>query len=138
LLFYVAQRAVPSLAPRTSRPAEARGAPTIYGRKEVDEIGARYVENVRTLCLVARAHGVEPVLATFMHDMPASVPFPPMALRNNNALLRTLAAEQGIALVDLEDALRSAPRKDYFFADRYHPNREGAELIATTIAAAWR
>ncbi len=142
LLFYALQRAVPALAPRTRRaalvPADAPVG-SVWGQPEADAIAGRFIANVRTLCLVARAHGIEPVLVTFMHDLPAGVPFPPLALRTANARLRALAAERQVKLFDMEEALRavSDAKDGYFFADHYHPSRKGAALIATTIADAW-
>mgnify|MGYP003693704545 CR=1 FL=1 len=131
LLFYVLQRAVPALALRATRPAAAAGTGTIWGQKEVDEIGQHFLENVRTICLIARAHGIEPVLATFMQDMPPGVPFPHGPSATTTISCAHSPPSKKVPLIDLEAALRSVPAKDdYFFADRYHPSRRGAEFIA--------
>lgn len=139
LLFYGLQHAVPALAPATRRSRTDPTVPVIYGQSQADEFARRYVDNIRTLCLIARADGIEPVVATFMHDLPAGVPFPPLALRTMTAALRKFAVAEQVMLVDVQAALRDVPDKSrYFFADHYHPSRQGAEFIAETLAQAWR
>jgi lysophospholipase L1-like esterase len=138
LLFYVAQRHLPGLAPKTLATTPAPVAGKRFGQREAEEIGAGLIENVRTVCLVSRAHGIEPVLATFIHALSGDAPFPPLALRHINGLLRSFAEAEGVRLIDLEAAFQPLPDKpSYFFADRYHPSRRGAAFIATTIADAW-
>ncbi len=143
LLFYVVQQHVPPLAramrpepvAERSEPLPPEEHPGDELRRLLATIGGGYLENVRTLCLIARAHGVTPVLLTFMHDMDGRRQ---LLLDHNNALLRTLAAEDGIAVIDVAAAFAPVPEKaSYFFADRYHPNRKGAEFIAATAAAQW-
>jgi lysophospholipase L1-like esterase len=64
---------------------------------------------------------------------------PRLLLQNNNALLRKLAAEKGITLIDVATAFESATDKQsYFFKDQYHPNQKGAEFIASTVAEGWQ
>lgn len=138
LLFYGLQRALPALSPVARREIPAVTQPVIYGQAQADDIAARYAQNIRMLCRMARADGIEPIVVTYMHDLPAAVPFPPLALRTMNARLRAFAAEDGIRLVDVEAALGRLPeRARYFFDDHYHPSRDGAELIAATLADAW-
>lgn len=139
LSFYLLQSYFPALALRAHDRRAAADLPAFDAAKEMEAIGQRYLENIRNISLVARAHDIEPVLMTFMQNMPSRVPFPPIALRKNNALLRTFASEEGITLIDLEETLHPLPAKEsYFFQDQYHPNRKGAELIVSTIAQAWR
>jgi lysophospholipase L1-like esterase len=139
LLYFVAQQYVPQLAVDVRQEAEPSGPKVVYDATEADAIARRYLENVRTICLIARAHGVEPIVVTFIHDMPPGVTFPPLVIDNANARLRDYARAEHVTLVDLASAFDAVPDKArYFFQDHYHPNAEGAELIATTIAASWR
>lgn len=146
LLFYVVQQRIPPLQ-RIMRGPERADTPSADGPRDnetpdqelqrlTDTIGNAYIENIRTICLIARSKGIEPVLVTFMHDMQYR---PQLLLNHNNALLRKLASDEGIALIDVAGAFEpSTDKSSYFFGDRYHPNRKGAEFIASTIAREWR
>lgn len=139
LLFYAIARRIPWLArtagttPDTA--ASGVGDPRALAETELDEIGKRYAANVQTMCLVAKARGVTPVIVTFMHHLKGRLG---RALDHDNDLLRDLARDQGVPLVDVAAVLaatRQAGR--FFFEDHYHPNRDGAELIASVIAEKW-
>jgi lysophospholipase L1-like esterase len=145
LLFYVMQQQVPALGhlmrpdgtASSETPPEAAppDAPGDELRRLLGTIGSAYVENVRTICLISRSKGITPILVTFMNDMEGR---PQLLLEHNNKLLRTLAADEGIALVDVEEAFaRVGDKASYFFADHYHPNPKGAEFIASVIAERW-
>jgi lysophospholipase L1-like esterase len=138
LLFHVASLYLPSLAPKTRPLTPARQPGKRYGEREAEEIAAGLVENVRTICLVSRAHGIEPVLVTFIHALTGDAPFPPMALRRVNERLRAFAASEDVRLIDVDAAFQAvADKPSLFFTDRYHPNPRGAAFIAATIADAW-
>lgn len=146
LLFYVVQQVVPPLrrimgaseqeitvSSDEPRPDET---PDQELQRLLDTIGASYIENVRTICRIGRGEGIEPVLVTFMHNLQSS---PGVILDHNNALLRELAHEEQITLIDVAKAFEpSTDRWSYFLQDQYHPNRKGAEFIASTIAREWR
>ncbi len=84
---------------------------------------------------ISRAKGIKPIILTFMHDMEYR---PRILLQYNNALLRGLASEEGILLIDVAEAFESvADKESYFFGDHYHPNQKGAEFIASTVANGW-
>jgi lysophospholipase L1-like esterase len=146
LLFYVMQQYVPALggimrrdgADKAETPPEV-GPPGETPSQEFqrlqDTIGGAYIENIRTICLISRSKGITPILVTFMQNMERR---PPLLLEHNNTLLRALAAEQGIALIDVAEAFAPVGDKaSYFFADHYHPNPKGAEFIASVIADRW-
>jgi len=144
LLFYVLQRSVPPLqriVPEAADPASADGprpneTPDQELQRLSDTIGRAYIENVGTICRLARGKGIEPVLVTFMHNMRGRLR---IMLEHNNELLRKLASEEKIALIDVARAFESSAAKgSYFFADQYHPNRKGAKFIASTVAGEWR
>jgi len=82
LLFYVVQQRVPPLAramrrdpPAVSEPAFTPETPADYQRL-LDTIGGGYVENICTICLIAKAKGITPVLATFIDAMEGRPPGP--------------------------------------------------------------
>jgi hypothetical protein len=54
-------------------------------------------------------------------------------MRALNDVIRAVCAEEAGTLVDLEEALATLHRPDYFY-DRNHPNIKGCELIAQTTA----
>jgi lysophospholipase L1-like esterase len=143
LLFYVVQQHVPPLAavmrpPPAEEPASTwtpEAHPGDELRQLLATIGGAYVENVRTLCLISRSKNVTPVIVTFMHDMDGRRK---VLLDHDNDLLRALATEQNVALIDLAAAFEPLPDKaSYFFTDHYHPSPKGAEYIADFIAAHW-
>lgn len=60
-------------------------------------------------------------------------------LQEYNGRVRTLAAQKGAVLVDLEAIFKTLPESEravYFFADFMHPTPKGDALIAETLAAA--
>jgi lysophospholipase L1-like esterase len=147
LLFYVIQQHVPALAqvtgqqPTDTSAVAAAQVPPGYETPDQElqrlmtTIGGGYVENIGTICLIAEAKGIKPVLLTFMHDMTGR---PQQLLENNNALLRRFASEKGFALIDVAAAFAPVPEKaSYFFADHYHPNPSGAAFIASVVAERW-
>lgn len=146
LLFYVLQQGISPLRRLVREPGAADTAssdgprldeiPDQELRRLIDTIGGAYIENVGTICRMARAKGIEPVLMTFMHNMQGR---PRILLEHNNELLRKLASEEKIPLIDVARAFESSADKwSYFFRDQYHPNRKGAEFIASTVAREWR
>ncbi len=149
LLFYLLQQRVPVLG-GIMRRAAADSAPIASqsdrpgGRETQSQelqrlmktVGGSYIENIQTICLICREKGIKPVIVTFMQNMAGR---PRLLLQNNNALLRKLAAEKGITLIDVATAFESATDKQsYFFKDQYHPNQKGAEFIASTVAEGWQ
>lgn len=146
LLFYVVQQRVRPLGRivRAPEPADAASSegprpnetPDQELQRLLDTIGGAYIENIRTICIIGRSKGIEPVLVTFMHSMKSR---PRTLLDHNNELLRKLASAEGIPLIDVARAFESSADKwSYFFPDAYHPNRRGAEFIASTVAREWR
>ena len=150
LLFYVLQQRLPALG-RIMRERETTDdsatALSADGPREVETpsqelqrltetIGGIYIKNIETICLISQAKGIKPVIVTFMQNMQGR---PQLLLRNNNTLLRKLAREKGIMLIDVAEAFESsADKNSYFFADQYHPNAKGAAFIASTVAQGWQ
>ncbi|MBI3769963.1 MAG: hypothetical protein HY271_15940 [Deltaproteobacteria bacterium] len=148
LLFYLLQQRVPALgrimrpaantAPIASQSDRPRGheTPSQELQRLMETIGGTYIENIQTICLISQAKGIKPVIVTFMQNMGGR---PRLLLQNNNVLLRKLASEKGITLIDAATAFESATdKRDYFFKDQYHPNQKGAEFIASTVAEGWQ
>lgn len=105
-----------------------------------DEIAARNAErferNLRTLVTLVTEDGAVPILATFIQAYPKASR-PNAAVRHHNEIIRRVAAEKRLLLVDLEALFDALPdERSYFFDDRYHPNRRGAEFIAHHLADA--
>ncbi len=62
---------------------------------------------------------------------------PATAIRNHNELIRQIANEEHLTLVDLERLFEDVPEKAaYFFRDKYHAKPLAAAYIGKQIADA--
>ena len=93
--------------------------------------------NLQNIVAVARRHDVVPVLMTFAF-LPGVKGMPHVssqeyltALAESNSVVRQVAAEEGVALIDLE---RRFPRDPEMFADGIHMTPPGQRARALIIA----
>ncbi len=92
--------------------------------------------NVRTLIAVARANGIRPVLATLAY----SAGFPWLsespeyreAIAENNDVLRQVAREMAVPVVDLAKVIPGDPR---YFTDGVHFTEDGNGVMAHLIGS---
>lgn len=99
----------------------------------------RYFErNIHNMIVIAKAHGVTPVVATFA-SMPGFEENPKVsslefrnAIAEQNAILRELVPRLGGYLFDFE---RAFPDKAHLYLDGEHVNRRGARLKAELFAS---
>lgn len=92
-----------------------------------------YARNLRHLIALARANDVEVVLSTFAHcrDLMSEDEHDFIgAVELMNDRVRELAAQEGVALVDVDEAMSDKRR---FFADWMHRNDEGADHHARIV-----
>jgi lysophospholipase L1-like esterase len=96
-----------------------------------------FARNVASLLAVAKAHGVEVVLASFAYspEFPeeprVTEPDYQQALADNNEILRRIARENGAAFFDFAATF---PTDRRYYADGRHNNEEGARLKAEMFA----
>jgi lysophospholipase L1-like esterase len=96
---------------------------------------ASYIRNVRTLADACRRNGTRLAVATFLFDTDRTAGPLHRSLLLHNELLRELAGEGSLQLIDLErDFAPVENKRAYFFEDAYHPNARGAEFIAGRMA----
>ncbi len=88
-------------------------------------------ENIRAIIFACRNSHSIPIVATTPPMIGSHSLFDGAAC-SINAAIRELAAEEGVALVDLYGAFGSA--EEYLVSDGLHPNAAGAELIARCFA----
>ena len=93
--------------------------------------------NLQNIVTVARRHDVVPVLMTFAF-MPGVKGMPHVssheyltALAESNSVVRQVAAEEGVALIDLD---RRFPRDPKMFVDGIHMTPEGQRARSLIIA----
>jgi len=100
--------------------------------------GEHMVRNLRTLADMCRRNHVRLVVLTFLDDSAHLVPaYRAVGVSYYNALLRSLAREEGAQLIDVAADFASVPDKPaYFAADHYHPSPRGADYLATRVADA--
>lgn len=96
---------------------------------------AVFFRNLEHMLLVARAHGIEPVLSTIAtcDEQRRAEQDPGATLAAINARLPAFAAEQGVALLDVAGALDG---RCELFDDWIHLNDEGSDAHGRVIADA--
>ena len=100
--------------------------------------GALLRDNLRAMVDICKRNDIRLVLVTFLCDKQRIEPYVRRGIEHHNEVLRQVAREEGLPLVDLEPAFATVGGAEkYFFEDRYHPSRAGAEYIATALAAAF-
>lgn len=89
------------------------------------------ITNLRTMIQAAKANSTVPIVATLTptYGSHAWVADDVIAL---NGQIRTMAAEEGVDVADLEAAFGSD--ESLILADGLHPNASGARVIAQTFA----
>lgn len=121
-----------------------------------------FADNLTTIIEASRAHGAEPVLLTFAYHLPAhysrqaflageldyhnpdqydardvfnwgSPDYVRTGLERQNARVRALAAQYGVRLVDIDQAMS---HRGEWFGDVCHFNATGVEVFAGQIASA--
>ena len=94
-----------------------------------------FARNLISMIAVARAHDVDVVLSTWAHSPAlndrASTPHYQRGFGENNAVVREVAANQGVKLFEF-DTLMSKDKS--YWADGFHVNEEGAALKAELFA----
>lgn len=120
---------------------EAKNPMTKEQEELIQSNGKIYIGNVKTLADICKANNIKLVLATFIHNKKKMESidqrhiFVSNSINYHNDLLRELAREKNILLVDLEeDFKKMSHEEDYFFGDHYHPSQKGADFIARNIA----
>jgi lysophospholipase L1-like esterase len=128
-----------------------RSAPDAGGRRETlaPEAAAVFARNLRSFVALVRGHGGVPVLVTQVLRLRAASEAQdrdylagwlagldpgaaPAALEELNDVLREVAAEEGVLLVD---AARELEWRDEHFADPMHFSAAGSRQLAELIAA---
>jgi lysophospholipase L1-like esterase len=140
LVVYLSYRALRGRLPRLGGadwyPLHTAPAAPLPARDVILANAASYIRNVRTLLDACRREGARLVLVTFLFDTDRARGPLSRALLLHNELLRQLAQEEGVALIDLEREFAAVPEKHlYFFEDAYHPSERGAGYIAERLAA---
>lgn len=101
-----------------------------------DGFAAAAVNGLRNMVREAKSRGVKPFIAT-IPPMDGSLCCPRRGsaaplVPGFNDQIRGIAAAEGIPLVDVYEALNTAPR-DYLSTDGLHPNEAGYEKIGQTF-----
>ncbi|HVS09863.1 MAG TPA: GDSL-type esterase/lipase family protein [Planctomycetota bacterium] len=97
-------------------------------RSHPHEIGLRYFEaNLRSIVVLARAHGIRPVLAT--QAARTDVREAPDFAAYNDAV-RRIAREEGVELIDVAAAVTD---DSLFLPDGIHCTRAGVEAVAAVF-----
>ena len=91
--------------------------------------------NLRNMAAVAQAHDVDVLLATWAHspafdDYAASNHYQ-LGFQQNNAVVRQVARELGVALIDFAAQM---PSEQQYWSDGRHVNEEGALIKAQLFA----
>ena len=129
------------------RPSDSGGpalpAPGVCDRPQPRVSPAAYVEALRALVRTARRAGAQPCLLTMTPLGPAalaSTPISPAGWHLDiywhfDRLLRAVAAEEGVPLIDVQSAFPTGPGLERFLArDGVHLTAEGQALLAEAIA----
>ncbi len=116
-------------------PAAEPLTPKLYELQEKN--AARFEKNVRTLIQLARLNKVNIILTTFLYDSERMDLFSRSSIAKQNEILKRLAQEEKVPLVDLSAGFENVEDKaGYFYADHYHPNPKGAAYIAGELGKA--
>lgn len=99
---------------------------------------AQYAANVRWIIAALREAGILPILSTIV----PSINSPEYVLCNTyNTILRTIAVNEGLQLLDLHDLMidpsTGAQRSDFVLpdGDGVHPSRPGYKLVGAYVAS---
>jgi lysophospholipase L1-like esterase len=129
------------LGAAVNRPAE--GGYRFEGGRLPPETAGPFRRNIRTIAEHVRLRGGRPVLITMPFDPQRARDLPVFraGLEEHNTLLRELARDEGLLLVDLDElAQRQPDRLREHFLDLVHMTPEGnrfkAEAIADALLAA--
>ena len=83
--------------------------------------------NVRSMAQIAKANNTVPIIAT-MNPMLKIYAFLNGGVRLANSMIRQVAADEGVALVDLEAEFGN--NENLYIYDGVHPNDDGAQVMA--------
>ena len=131
---------VPSLANTTMTVNDA-SAENPFLPSQLAGDGSVFKRNLRTIIAIAKAAGIQPVLTTMPYSLdPAKLPAQWSidhstkvdGLRQHNQIIRDLATELKVALVDLDAEMTGA---EELFRDHIHCNERGKRHKAELIAA---
>jgi len=151
LYYYFSESLLPKckgLANRTLGPEKCERLKTWLGRQGSIPAGAqgdgadiimhngqRYLRNLRSMVDMCKRHGTRLVLVTFVCDGQRIDPFTRRSIQHYNELMRQVAHEEGLDLVDMESAFSTlGDLEKHFTDDHYHPSRLCAEQIAAELA----
>ncbi len=100
--------------------------------------GQRYLQNLRTMVDVCNRQKVRFVPVTFACDSQRIDAYTRKCIEHYNGLVRQLARDENLPLVDLAQAFaRLGDVGNCFLADHYHPSRAGAEKIAELLSESY-
>ena len=95
---------------------------------------ALYKRNIETLIDMTTRDKIALYVVTFLWNPEGIHPKKSFFLERNNAMLRRIAQERGIELIDIAKAFTAVEnKKEYFLGDGYHPSKVGAGFIARKI-----
>lgn len=91
----------------------------------------RYISHVDSLAILLKHNNTRLVLMTFLYNPQGLDPRADFLLADLNQALRDYASDNQIDLIDAARLFENVEnKKEYFFADAYHPNQKGAEYLA--------
>lgn len=100
--------------------------------------GQQYLRNLRSMADMCKRHGTRLVPVTFVCDGQRIDPYVRRSIQHYNELMRQVAQEEGLDLVDMESAFSIlGDLEKYFTDDHYHPSRLGAEQMGGVLAKAF-
>lgn len=114
----------------------ARGAPSPtsdLGRAVLEHNAHRFRRNMRAWVEILRLSEARPVLATMIYDAKKMNAIDGKCLEGHNQVLRDIAKEASVPLVDLEALSASEDVAELTQEDGYHPNVRGAQWLAEKL-----
>jgi lysophospholipase L1-like esterase len=104
------------------------------GRCRGDGFPCYTIDNLRFMVGLVKSTDSKPVLGTIPPVNPAFTDRQPEErnawVKQMNALIRPLAAQEGAALADVEAEFLAQPALEALFSDHVHPNNDGHALVA--------
>ncbi len=88
------------------------------------------IQNLRTMVRAAKENKTVPIIAT-LTPVKGSYIGLASGIRRMNAAIRQMAAEEGVTVADLDEALNWDPA--YILSDGLHPNAVGNDVMAATF-----